>query len=288
MSGVYCLSLCLVGLLVAHSTSVFLLSFSLDMPETPADVTLTFDEARRLSLSQVSKLSKRELTEALKDAIDSAERKESFTSQSIKTMICEAVQELKKELAAEQMKFLTSLEERLNLQLRELQLTKEVMRNEIESEIMTELNDRQNRRNNLLVFGVPESEGSDDEDPNSLRDDDQIESIFTNLGATAEKLRPMKFFRLGRRSGRPRPIKLLFSSFEEKQSVLRAAPLLSRLQPSNPLRRIYIKPDMSLREQAEERKLRSELKERKEQGEDVTIRNGKIVSREPLKFRVYH
>ena len=87
-------------------------------------------------------------------------------------------------------------------------------------------------------------------------------------------------FRLGmgtKRSG-PRPVKVVFHSVMDRQSILRSARDLSKLEDTHAFRRVYIRPDLTPAQLLEDKKLREEVRMRRSAGEDVILRNGKIVS----------
>ena len=102
------------------------------------------------------------------------------------------------------------------------------------------------------------------------------------MGAPKTSFR--SFFRLASRRpfqvhvSRPRPLKVVFENHHERNEFLRSASNLRKNDHFGKFRGVFIKPDLSPREQEADKRLRSELRRRKEDGEKVTIRRGRIVA----------
>lgn len=182
---------------------------------------------------------------------------------------------MKQELLDQQSKELCELESRLKTDIQLMNDKYKNLRDDIESELLTEMNDRDKRKNNLVLFGVLEAEvkATDPEGDDNAK----IQKIFRCLGEDDAFPSVVKFFRLGRRLGNCRPIKLVFHSSEVRERVLKAGWKLSRLESDHHFRRVYIKPDLTVRQLEKDRLLRGELKLRREMGEEVVIRGGKVV-----------
>lgn len=81
------------------------------------------------------------------------------------------------------------------------------------------------------------------------------------------------------------PPRVVFDSSRSRNDFLRSSPIISRptttetgdCDEMSPFRGIFIKLDLSPREQEIDKQLRFELKRRREAGERVVIRGGKIV-----------
>ena len=99
-----------------------------------------------------------------------------------------------------------------------------------------------------------------------------------------QNLDQVKVMRLGKKpdksSGRkPRPVKIIFSDSEAKETVVSQARKL-RNHDKQAFRKMVIVPDKTQKQRDEDRKLYIELKrQREEEGLDVIIRNGKIIPR---------
>ena len=140
------------------------------------------------------------------------------------------------------------------------------------------------RKTNVIVHGLPESHAAEASD----REDD-------DLGLTASMLYEMKCdkveveqaVRLGRRPDvednadtyKPRPLKLVLKTEEQKVKVLTAARNL-RLIKDGAWKDVFMHADLTMKEREVRRQLVAEMKERKQQGEtDLIIVNWKIVKR---------
>ena len=129
----------------------------------------------------------------------------------------------------------------------------------------------------MLLFGL--SESGDTPTERCSRDVDRVMKIFAALHID-DKTLVWKCFRIGQWSeSRPRPLKLCFESEEDKMRILRQSSRLSKLDHSDPLRKVFIRRDMTKSELLEDKERRQELKTRRENGEDVIIRRGKVVPR---------
>ena len=86
--------------------------------------------------------------------------------------------------------------------------------------------------------------------------------------------------RLGKKtedsSTKPRLLRVTLENVEVKKQILMKAKHLRDSVDGN-LSKVFISPDLTPKEREANRKLREELKARRDQGENVVIRNGKIV-----------
>jgi len=140
------------------------------------------------------------------------------------------------------------------------------------------------RKTNVIVHGLSESSASEA----SEREDD-------DLGVVDSMMREMKCddvevtqtVRLGRKPDvsdnantyKPRPLKLVLKTEEQKIRVLTAAKNL-RLKKDGAWKDVFLHADLTMKEREMRRQLVSEMKERKQQGEtDLIIVNWKIVKR---------
>ena len=76
---------------------------------------------------------------------------------------------------------------------------------------------------------------------------------------------------------RPRPIIMKFVSLEKRFEVMKLRNLSIDVDNNN--YKIYVQPDLTIKQQKERKQLLEELRNRKSKGEqDIFIKNGKIVS----------
>lgn len=142
------------------------------------------------------------------------------------------------------------------------------------SEFANEMERRTFRLNNLVVSGVSEKV---DGTIHERKLDDMIfcTKLCEDIGVKAD-FESITRIGKGNFTARPRLIRVKCKSLEIKNDILRNAKKLHDL-PS--FRGVYINPDRTKLQQRNDKFLRDELKRRKERGEDVIIRNSKIVNR---------
>ena len=132
-----------------------------------------------------------------------------------------------------------------------------------------EFSERERRKCNVIVFNLKESTTADAD-----------KDSFIELCRTGLKLEVMvtKFFRLGKAApDKIRPLLITTATVDSKLSILKSAYQLRSIDQYN---NVYISPDRSRQERESFRKLRAELKQRKDGGEpNLIIRNGKIVAK---------
>ena len=208
----------------------------------------------------------------------------------VKTAVFEAVRDLKVELRLEYQALLKDVEQKFT---REIDFLRNELSN-IQKSIRTEVNDFQQRqfkdfekeflrdsreaeerKNNIMIFGLKESEAPSAAD--SKQDDlESIVSLSSGLGV--DNFSVQHCFRLGRRGEKPRPIKVICNNPQQRSELLRLAPRISRLDERSGFRRVFIKADLSPKEQLIDRQLRHELNVRRAAGERIVIRGGMIVA----------
>ena len=73
-------------------------------------------------------------------------------------------------------------------------------------------------------------------------------------------------------------MKVILRSADLRDSILKSASKLGKLPRGHKFKEVYLKEDLTRLQQFQQKALRSELKLRKEAGEDVFLRRGKIVT----------
>ena len=150
------------------------------------------------------------------------------------------------------------------------------------SEILDEMEDRDRRRDNIILFGLPESdEGTISE--RRAHDETLVDEVFGAIGCDDVDIDAI--FRLGRNvSGKVRPVKVTLRNRSSKVEIMRKS---RDLRTKDKFKRVFISNDKTKMQQSEWSDLRKELLRRKELGEDVVIYNGKVALRNSLKnFRM--
>ena len=141
-----------------------------------------------------------------------------------------------------------------------------------------EIEDRDRRKMNLIISGVPgKTDGSVEE--RKAVDAKFVKGLLEDLSVFNDGMR-FQTYRIGKPSkGGHRLLKVAFCDLAHKQDVLWKAKHL-RDMPS--YRHVYINPDLTFLQRQDRKLLMEELKARREAGDDVMIRNGKIVSRHTI------
>lgn len=106
--------------------------------------------------------------------------------------------------------------------------------------VLGELKLRQEKETNLVVYGIEEKEGEEEEKAtlNTLLRD--------TLGC--ENAEPIKFFRLGKprdAGDKPRPLKVFMDNVDVKEKILRHTYKLRGLPADNQFRRVFVRADLT-------------------------------------------
>ena len=198
----------------------------------------------------------------------------------VKTVVVEAVSELKNELRLEYQALLKDLERRVSVEInslrKEISTFQDNVRNQVmslEKELLSDFQEAELRKNNVMIFGLKEcnSLASDGKD----EDLKSVKSLSAELGVRDFQIR--QCYRLGRRGAKPRPLKVTCDRPQQRLELLQSSRGIPRLDESLGFRRVFIKPDLSPKEQLVDRELRQELKRRRDAGERVFLRGGKVV-----------
>ena len=152
----------------------------------------------------------------------------------------------------------------------------------------------QKRKKNLVIRGIPEfgkdTSDSDSDDDSTLSDlgmsdIEACKQLFRKIGVSAT---PKAAYRLGKKNpdGKPRPLKVLLPSEEDKALALKKGPKVRDISPSDVCfdpTRVFISPDMTLLQREEDVKLRKELKEKRQSDPNWVIKGKKVVRRKEPK-----
>jgi len=221
----------------------------------------------------------------------------SLNLNDVKTLIensqAEIVKSLKKEMALHgemlqtllsKIDDLTKQNERLALRVADLENRVETLssnqREENEKcftsmfeDAYSEMEERHKRRKFLVISGLPEPcVGSVEQ--RRLEDQQAIESLAEAIGV--EDVNFENISRIGAiNSHKPRLLRLKCSSIRAKISLLRASKNLKRLSK---YRMVFINPDLTRHERERDKILRTELRDRRQAGEKVMIRSGRVVN----------
>ena len=141
--------------------------------------------------------------------------------------------------------------------------------------ILAEFEDRDRRKANLILSGLPEKEDGTLEQRKE-KDLSTVKALFSALDSSKVDA-VSAVFRIGKlTSSRPRLLKVICRNTESKRALLSKS---KDLRNMDQYKNVYMNPDMTPLQQAQNKKLREELRAKRNLGEDVTIRHGKVVTK---------
>lgn len=149
---------------------------------------------------------------------------------------------------------------------------------------MTEEKDKQKRKLNLIIHNLPES-ASDDSQQRKHDDEHGVADIFKNVLQVTPNI--SNVVRLGKRGNKKgengedkvRLLKVTVETEKEKGNILRNAVKLRNDRLPDYQRKIFITPDLTLKEREENKALRAKLSELNKSENIYKIKNGRIVRR---------
>ena len=140
-----------------------------------------------------------------------------------------------------------------------------------------EVHQRSMRKKNLIITGVTESDGT--VEARKREDEGFCKTLFAVLSSNVSFEGAVRVGNI--RQGRSRLLKVHFRTMEDKLRILRSC---KELRNHPEYKSIYINPDRTPLEQEVHKRLREELKMRRESGEDdLVLYKGKIMSRNDIK-----
>ena len=143
-----------------------------------------------------------------------------------------------------------------------------------DQELIEEAMERQRRRKFLIISGLPEQQKGNIEE-RIKGDTAKVTELAATLGV--EDLNLTEVTRIGRIShDRPRLLRIKCCSFDEKLSLLKAA---KDLRKHDAYGGVYINPDLTRLQRVKNKELRTELRQRREAGEEVIIYRGRIIDK---------
>ena len=155
------------------------------------------------------------------------------------------------------------------------------------SEILEDHREKDDRKNNLILYNVPEGkEGGD----NTSEDSEVANSVLKVVCPDMPSLANTNIKRMGDRrkptstnpTPRPRPIKITLSENETRDRILRQA----RKLKDSKFKTIGISADKTRKEREHDQSIRKEfLKRKNEEGEDVVLYKGEIFYRSEAPWR---
>ena len=158
-------------------------------------------------------------------------------------------------------------------------LKEDVLRmKENQTNIIAEIEDRDRRKSNLVISGLQEMEEGTVEERKQW-DLAKVRVLFSHLDDTEEHAQGVSnTFRIGKiNSSKPRLLKVVCANAESKRAILFKA---KSLREREEYKHVYVNPDLTPAQQAQNKALREELRMRRNLGEDVIIRRGTIVRKQ--------
>ena len=123
----------------------------------------------------------------------------------------------------------------------------QIVREEIEERRQIE-----QRRSNLMIMNL-EDKHTDQED---------CQALFKYVGTDEEDVEIETTIRIGRRdTGRIQPLKVVMKHTHHKKKILSKATVLRDQQTPAQFEQVYIRPDLTIKQQREQKNLRDEIKE---------------------------
>jgi len=143
---------------------------------------------------------------------------------------------------------------------------------------LNEKEEIEKKQKNLIFFNVPETESGTVEE-RLITDQQHVQTVMEGVQVDVTV---MDVKRIGRKlPNKPRPLIVKMGTIDDKFLVLKSAKNLRNFRDSGEFRAtVSIQPDLTKLQQKEHKKLVDEMKHRRLQGENITIRNGKIISLE--------
>lgn len=148
------------------------------------------------------------------------------------------------------------------------------------NEQMLEMEQRIHRSGNIIIFGLAEqTEGTAAE--RNLYDAKDVDALLDEIEEDISDSLSLQVHRLGKpNADRPRPLRVSGFTIGQKELILRGS---RSLRSKEDYKNVYVNSDLTPRQQREEKALRIELKQRRENGEnDLIIYGGKIISKSKL------
>lgn len=147
-------------------------------------------------------------------------------------------------------------------------------------EDLEEREERNRRRTSVIIHGLQES-SSDDEDVRQSEDEEHMIGLLHEIKCDNVSINGI--VRLGKRaedlSVKPRPMKVIVASEEQKIKVLKQAKNLKSKKEGG-FDKVFIHQDLTPKQRQERKVLVDELKRRKDQGEEnLILVNGRIVTK---------
>ena len=132
-----------------------------------------------------------------------------------------------------------------------------------------EMQDQKNRENNLVCFGLRENGGDSGDGDREI-----VVELLQALGADQGSLLSSQRLGKPREDGSSRPVKIRMVNLESKKSALSKA---RDLRSTRNFSQVYVKPDLTVRQQRKQKVLVDALKAANQAGNRMKIVRGRLV-----------
>jgi len=205
-----------------------------------------------------------------------------FSIGQVKGAVFEAVQQLRSEIRLEYTALIKDLRDDFRQEIDNIRDEMARYRDKIdetlrktEIEFLKDLQDAESRKDNVMIFGLSESTAPDP-DVRKREDMQKILSLTSKIGVS--DLQPLKVIRLGRVGNNPRPVKLIGLTSITRSALLTSAPRIRGLNESDGFKNVFVKPDLTPKQQLADRIRREELKTRRNAWHSDCARSDMIVT----------
>ena len=145
---------------------------------------------------------------------------------------------------------------------------------EVKDDVFKEFNERETRKDNLVVHNVPEPVDCATAEDKKYEDQRKIGDIFRAAGTNLDLANEIKFmYRAGEKGKQansgPRPLIIGFRNQASRELIYRSARKLKNSQHAD----IYIVPDLTARQRKDEENLRQEAEKRNGEMNDTDSGN---------------
>ena len=146
---------------------------------------------------------------------------------------------------------------------------------EVKDEITVEKKDQEERAENIVIHGVPESEKPTGQEKKE-EDADTVLRIAREIGVEIKGAVEAKFRAGQRRAEKPRPIIVKVTDGETRTALLRKAHLLKRKEE---WKTVYVQPDLTFKQREEARKREDKLREEEREKNEEAKKEGRTGGR---------
>lgn len=204
-----------------------------------------------------------------------------YNDRLTKNVLSDVVFQVRQELLIEQQCLFSSLEQKINMKIHEITEQISTLKQNFEAEhealfngFDSELEERLNRRCNLVLHGVEKAVGTADATARRVHDQNALDTLLKTMNIPDDPP-SIKVRRIGipsQNTCKSRLLHIVCKDDSTRNNILRNRTLLRTLD-----KKVIVQSDMTPMQQQAARILRFELKRRRDMGENVVIRNNKIV-----------